>query len=542
LLLQGFMHRDIKPDNLVINPATGVCAVLDYGCLMRLDRSDYCLGGSYSMPTPEMTVLTNGQPLTFTEPHLRKAATHASGDVFLTGVTAMLLLFGMDPVLEIDNYDCSSSEGLAAFLQAWATYDWTPKLEQLRSSGLSDLADWLAACLAADPQLRPTPQQALAMPFLSAAADEVAAVVAAATPAWVAANQAALQLLVGVEGQPLTFLAHQHNVHGAKCSCSDCTSSSSSSTSSARCCCANWQSYECAACCAAGAAAAAGDVDEDSNSWAPGTPSIHSQQHSFSSNSSSSGCQQFAGAYSNCSGSTVRESHRQQEFQSIEGVTSSSRSMCESKAQEEVECSMANKHKLLQRAAKWLKRLSSSSKGSKASSSRRSSSECAAAADVKQDSMSLAPDTPLMQSQQHSFSGSSCCQQLTSSACSSSSSSIVCESQRQEFQGISDTNSSSSSSVCESAPQEEIEYIKAKKAKLLQRAAQWLTQLKSSSSSSSSSSSVSKASSSSSSSSEGGALMAEPTMAYVPGLCDLLRFTAGHSCWCLVGQVAYWNA
>jgi hypothetical protein len=77
------------------------------------------------------------------------------------------------------------------------------------------MAQWLAACLVADPLLRPTPQQALALPFRDQVADEVDAAIAAAMPSYIAGNQAIVQLLQGLQGQDDTFVAQQQQAPSA---------------------------------------------------------------------------------------------------------------------------------------------------------------------------------------------------------------------------------------------------------------------------------------------------------------------------------------
>jgi serine/threonine protein kinase len=262
--------------------------------MMRLDGADYCLGGSRNLPPPELALLSDdGVPCTSASEEFSRAATHPNGDMYLLSRVGMQLLFGLPDELNLACYEYEQQEGLPAFLQAVASHDWAPKLQQLRSSGLGDPAEWLAACLAIDPEQRPTPAQALTMPFLSAVAEEVEGTIAAATPGFVAGNQAAVELLAGLHGAPQTFLADQHHVHGATCS--------SSSSALAGCCCANWGSYDCAACCF-------NYFEQDSSSMAPDTPCLHSLRHScsfsssFSSSSRSSNSQQHADVGSiNCS-------------------------------------------------------------------------------------------------------------------------------------------------------------------------------------------------------------------------------------------------
>jgi hypothetical protein len=213
------MHRDVKPDNICLNPQSGLASLLDFGCMMATDGTDYCRGGSLNYVPPELA-----EPDTYFVRDLCRAATHSSSDTFLAARVVYEMLLNVPAALNLDNYDPDDPVSFASYLSATRSFNWTPGLVFLHSNGLEPVAQWLAACLVPDPLLRPTPQQALAMPFLQAVAREVDAAVAAATPRFVAGNQAAVQLLQGLEGQDFTFVAHPQQApsssNGSSSSCS----------------------------------------------------------------------------------------------------------------------------------------------------------------------------------------------------------------------------------------------------------------------------------------------------------------------------------
>jgi serine/threonine protein kinase len=224
------MHRGIKLGNIVLNFSTGVAALLDFGCMMRLDGSDYCRGGSTENIPPEYAALTNGLPATYMEDELRKPLSTPAVDVLLLAHLAIEMIFDLPAELQYGRY-AKDLPSFIAYLTAVRTYDWSGHLAYLRANSMSDLADFLAACLATDPAQRPTAAQALQMPFLAAVAEEVDAAVAAATPGYIAECQAAVEMLAELQGEPFTFVTDQYHVHSDTCSCeTSCTCSSDSSS------------------------------------------------------------------------------------------------------------------------------------------------------------------------------------------------------------------------------------------------------------------------------------------------------------------------
>jgi serine/threonine protein kinase len=228
----GDFHRDIKPDNIVVNPVTCLSGLLDYGCAMGVSGSRYCKGGTPGYTPPEMAVLTDGLPATYLTAELRQAATHASADLFLLCRIGCEIINGRPVELDATLYDWDDLDDVIDAMEAVLAVDWSPQLAALASAGHGDMADFLAWGLSTDPEQRPTPAQALAHPFLAAAAVEVAAAVDSAMPSFVSGNQEVLDLLAGLEGQQYTFLAHQCNLPGAVCGCSLCSANSVGSEAS----------------------------------------------------------------------------------------------------------------------------------------------------------------------------------------------------------------------------------------------------------------------------------------------------------------------
>jgi serine/threonine protein kinase len=230
-------------------------------------------------------------------------------------------LRGKEASLNANCYDLQDPQGLTALLAANQGISFDGQLQQLRSSGSKlavEAADLLARCFEPNPELRLTPAQALEMPFLAGTVPQVAAAAAAAQPALEARNDAVLQLLSSLEGGEAS-LAYQHNVFGACCHCCHCCPSNSSSSSN----------------------------ESESSNLAPSTPTVQSLRNSCSFTSSSSS------ATSACN------------------AGSSSGAACSEPLPELAAAGKkAKKPKILQKAAKLLKRLI----GSKSSSSRSSSS------------------------------------------------------------------------------------------------------------------------------------------------------------------------
>jgi serine/threonine protein kinase len=217
------MHRDVKPDNICLNPHLGIASLLDFGCMMRTDGSDYSRGGSPNYVPTELAV-----PEVYLVEDRRRAATFSSSDTFLGARVIYEMMLSMPVALDLNNYDPDDAVSFASYLSATRSFDWTPGLEFLQSNGLAPAAQWLVACLEPDPLLRPTPQQALALPFVAAVADEVDVAIAAAMPSFLGFNHAAVQLLQSLQGQVSICVAHQQQVPSSSNGSSNSSRSASS--------------------------------------------------------------------------------------------------------------------------------------------------------------------------------------------------------------------------------------------------------------------------------------------------------------------------
>jgi serine/threonine protein kinase len=365
LLLQGSCHRDVKPDNIVLNKDTGVAGLIDFGCMMRLDGSDYHRGFTLSYLPPELAV-----PEILQDDEACRAVTSCKMDTYNMGFLGMHMIFDLPQQVDITEYNPDDEASLASYLGHIRTFDWSPQLEWLRDNGLGDLADLLAAFLAKDPALRPTAAEALQMRFLADVADEVGEAIARATPGFVVEQQAAVAMLEGLRGQPCTFVAEQ--LYSNTCSYSACYSSSydcNSSNSSycgsaATACCSDEQAAALLAAKSVLQSMACSSNCTTSSSIVPDTPCVNSARHSCSSsiaeensmasNSSSSTCnivQQPPAAEPMAAAVYVIEQQHQQPQSIVEtpqAVQPPAAAVCESGQQKQ------QKSGVLQRAAEFM--------------------------------------------------------------------------------------------------------------------------------------------------------------------------------------------
>jgi tRNA A-37 threonylcarbamoyl transferase component Bud32 len=133
-------HRDIKPNNIVLDGETGRAMVLDFGISAAYSSRRQSLGrrltdeGMYlGTPTYMSPEQGNGEEVT------------GKSDVYSIGVLAFELLVGHPPF-----------EGSPVFVMASHMKDVPPRIDELRSDVSDELATLIARCLEKTPARRPT--------------------------------------------------------------------------------------------------------------------------------------------------------------------------------------------------------------------------------------------------------------------------------------------------------------------------------------------------------------------------------------------------
>jgi tRNA A-37 threonylcarbamoyl transferase component Bud32 len=141
---RGLVHRDIKPNNIIIDGETGRALVLDFGISAALDvrRS----GGSLRLTTEGSYV---GTPM-YMSPEMAGASAEltAQSDVYSLGIVAFELLAGRPPF--------ASKNPIA--LMASHIKDRPQRLRTLRPDVSPEFAALIDQCLEKDPARRPTAQ------------------------------------------------------------------------------------------------------------------------------------------------------------------------------------------------------------------------------------------------------------------------------------------------------------------------------------------------------------------------------------------------
>jgi tRNA A-37 threonylcarbamoyl transferase component Bud32 len=136
-------HRDIKPNNIVLDGETGRALVLDFGISAAYSSRRHSLGhrltdeGMYlGTPTYMSPEQGNGEEVT------------GKSDVYSLGVLAFELLVGRAPF-----------EGSPVSVMASHLRDTPPRIDDIRSDVSDELATLIARCLEKTPARRPSAQE-----------------------------------------------------------------------------------------------------------------------------------------------------------------------------------------------------------------------------------------------------------------------------------------------------------------------------------------------------------------------------------------------
>lgn len=131
---RGVIHRDIKPDNLMFDPATGQLKITDFGVARAEDAS------------ATQTGMVLGTPAYMAPEQLAGAAASAAGDIYSLGVVLFELLTCRRPV---------EASSLGEWLRRISQEPATPLLS-LRPDLPASVAEVVDRLLERDPARRPT--------------------------------------------------------------------------------------------------------------------------------------------------------------------------------------------------------------------------------------------------------------------------------------------------------------------------------------------------------------------------------------------------
>lgn len=137
-------HRDIKPNNIVLDGETGRAMVLDFGISAAYSSRRQSLGGRRL--TDEGMYL--GTPTYMSPEQGGGEEVTGKSDVYSLGVLAFELLVGRPPF-----------EGSPLTVMAGQMKDIPPRVDELRSDVSDELATLIARCLEKNPVRRPTAQE-----------------------------------------------------------------------------------------------------------------------------------------------------------------------------------------------------------------------------------------------------------------------------------------------------------------------------------------------------------------------------------------------
>lgn len=215
MLLQGpgYYHRDVKPDNLCVDPTTGwLISVIDYGLMIPSDLQNFYHGFTDGYYTPEL-VNPKGNFRAFKRGNLRDSTINATTDVFLTSFVALEVavgLSGLPWVLQAGKHDISTDKGLIELLYEHARaavegYD--ALINRVSCPTAREFFQW-TMCI--NERLRPTPAEALQHPWLEECKTAVQEALVTETTAYKADNQMVVNLFSKVPGVILPQPHPQH--------------------------------------------------------------------------------------------------------------------------------------------------------------------------------------------------------------------------------------------------------------------------------------------------------------------------------------------
>lgn len=181
--------------------------MIDFGLVISASKEDYFKAFTVGYFTPEIADAgSDYMHDNFFEYEKRKACTNTSMDVFLLSFVGLDMVLRIPAELQTCSYNLSSQdpnsgEGLLELLDAHSEADYTPL-----SNCLPDLEakDFFTRTLCRDPEQRPTPAEALKLPWLADSVTAVQQCVSATQADYQQRNMLVLDLLAGVEG---AFLA-----------------------------------------------------------------------------------------------------------------------------------------------------------------------------------------------------------------------------------------------------------------------------------------------------------------------------------------------
>jgi tRNA A-37 threonylcarbamoyl transferase component Bud32 len=138
-------HRDIKPNNIVLDGETGRAMVLDFGISAAYSSRRQSQGGLLRLTDEGMYL---GTPTYMSPEQGGGEDVTGKSDVYSLGVLAFELLAGRPPF-----------EGSPVAVMASHMKEVPPRLDEVRSDVSDELSTLIARCMEKDPDRRPTAQE-----------------------------------------------------------------------------------------------------------------------------------------------------------------------------------------------------------------------------------------------------------------------------------------------------------------------------------------------------------------------------------------------